>query len=131
MSRTRTITVCFHFLVMNLRHERRETKCLVLWSDDFKRSRTGGDNYVEDQLEACIFRMGEIENNQFQQQTVEANIESSVGYIIGEIMNKRSQVISLLLECASKLPEKLSIYTTLIGLLNLRNAPFVEEVILI
>ena len=75
--------------------------------------------------------MGEIENNQFQQQTVEANIESSVGYIIGEIMNKRSQVISLLLECASKLPEKLSIYTTLMGLLNLRNAPFVEEVILI
>lgn len=61
--------------------------------------------------------------------SVEASIEATATFILNNINDKRTEIISVLMECASKLPEKTSIYTTVIGLLNVKNPSFVEEVI--
>ena len=60
--------------------------------------------------------------------SVESNIENTSHYILNQIIDKRSEIMTILIECASKLPEKITIYSTLIGLLNSQNPNFVEDV---
>ena len=61
--------------------------------------------------------------------SIESNIDVTAAYVLDQVAERSAEIISILIECASKLPEKQSIYSTLIGLLNLRNPNFVEEVI--
>jgi hypothetical protein len=60
--------------------------------------------------------------------SVESNIENTSHYILNQIIEKRSEILTILIDCASKLPEKITIYSTLIGLLNSQNPNFVEDV---
>lgn len=60
--------------------------------------------------------------------SIESNIENTSHYILNQIIEKRSEIMTILIECASKVPEKISIYSTLIGLLNSQNPTFVEDV---
>jgi len=59
---------------------------------------------------------------------MEGSIEKVVQAVTYQLVEKRQEIIDILIECASKLPEKLSIYTTLLGILNLRNPNFAENV---
>jgi hypothetical protein len=59
---------------------------------------------------------------------IEAELESVSSYVLDHIINKKEHVINVLNECVSKIPEKVSIYVTLVGLLNIKNPNFVEEV---
>lgn len=59
---------------------------------------------------------------------LESMIEKSVQIVTYQLAEKREEIINILIECASKLPEKLSIYTTFLGLLNIRNPNFSEDV---
>ena len=61
--------------------------------------------------------------------SIETNIDTTAAYVLEQVVERSAEIISILIECASKLPEKQSIYSTLIGLLNLRNPDFVEQVI--
>lgn len=89
----------------------------------------GDESQTEEELDALIFKIGDPSTNpHYGNQTVESNIESNSTYIINQIVNKREQILDTLLECASKLPEKMSIYTTLLGIINYKNSKFIEEV---
>lgn len=46
-----------------------------------------------------------------------------------QLVEKRDEIINTMIECATKLPEKISIYATFLGLLNIRNPNFSEDVI--
>jgi len=59
---------------------------------------------------------------------MEESIEKVVQAVTYQLVEKRQEIIDILVECASKLPEKLSIYTTFLGILNLRNPNFAEDV---
>jgi hypothetical protein len=59
---------------------------------------------------------------------MEESIEKVVQAVTFQLVEKRQEIIDILVECASKLPEKLSIYTTFLGILNLRNPNFAEDV---
>ena len=59
---------------------------------------------------------------------IEQNIESVASYVMTLIHDRREDIINILIECTSKIPEKITIYSTLIGLLNARNPGFVEHV---
>ncbi len=60
--------------------------------------------------------------------SVESNIENTSHYILNQIIEKRSEILTILVDCASKIPEKITIYSTLVGLLNSQNPNFVEDV---
>ena len=60
--------------------------------------------------------------------SIEASIEATSTLLSAQLADKRSEIINILIDCASKLPEKLSVYTTLVGLLNIKSSTFVEEV---
>lgn len=46
----------------------------------------------------------------------------------GDIQNFKKKVLKLLVECAVNMPEKCTIYSTLVGLLNAKNYNFGGEV---
>lgn len=97
---------------------------------DYKRQRTQSEQMVtiEDELETSIFRLGESvdKNPQF---SIESNIEKTVQLVTYQLADKRKEILDAMVECATKIPEKLSIYTTFLGLLNIRNPNFSEELI--
>lgn len=105
--------------------------------EDYKKQRLASDSmpssaHESDELEAIIYKTGEQNERQQQQSgsnySIESSIEHTCSYILSQASTeKRSEIINILIECASKLPEKLSIYTTLLGLLNVKNTQFVEE----
>jgi nuclear cap-binding protein subunit 1 len=104
--------------------------------DDQKRQRTNldsssnGNTIVEDELEATLARLGEQnEKNLVTNFSIEGNIETVTDYVLEQIVHQPNEVINYILEFAHKLPEKLSYYTTLIGLVNIKNPNFVEKLI--
>ncbi|CAF0760628.1 unnamed protein product, partial [Brachionus calyciflorus] len=97
--------------------------------DEPKRFRSdgGGQGPVEEELETYLFRVGELsDQNRIGGYSVESNIESTSNFVLTQINNRQADIINILLECA-RLPEKLTTYSTLIGLLNTKNPDFVEE----
>lgn len=67
-----------------------------------------------------------IENQMF---SIENSIEKAVQIVTYQLVDKRQEIIDVMHECATKLPEKLSIYSTFLGILNIRNPNFSEDVI--
>ena len=80
---------------------------------------------IEKRLESLICRVGEKSSS-----SLESNLEGLAGVLETDLPNFKSQILHILVLCAYQLPEKCSIYTTLLGLLNVRNytcgAEFVE-----
>ncbi|XP_013421265.1 nuclear cap-binding protein subunit 1-like [Lingula anatina] len=81
-----------------------------------KRRRTSGPTDIEDRLESLITRVGEKSTS-----SLESNLEGLASVLEADLPNYKHKIIKILCECVTDLPEKLSVYTTLVGLLNARN----------
>ncbi|KAA0201058.1 hypothetical protein HAZT_HAZT005747 [Hyalella azteca] len=58
---------------------------------------------------------------------MESNLEGLASVLEADINNYRNKILKILSECAVKMPEKTTIYTTLVGLLNAKNYIFGGE----
>lgn len=59
--------------------------------------------------------------------TLESNLEGLVSVLEADLGTFRIKILRILSECAIKMPEKCTIYTTLVGLLNAKNYNFGGE----
>uniref|UniRef100_A0A2P2I8S7 Nuclear cap-binding protein subunit 1 n=3 Tax=Hirondellea gigas TaxID=1518452 RepID=A0A2P2I8S7_9CRUS len=88
---------------------------------DRKRRRTDAVE-IEDRLESLIIRVGEKSTS-----SLESNLEGLASVLEADINNYKTKILKILSECAVKMPEKTTIYTTLVGLLNAKNYIFGGE----
>uniref|UniRef100_A0A287D7F1 Nuclear cap-binding protein subunit 1 n=1 Tax=Ictidomys tridecemlineatus TaxID=43179 RepID=A0A287D7F1_ICTTR len=86
------------------------------------RRKTSDANETEDHLESLICKVGEKSAC-----SLESNLEGLAGVLEADLPNYKSKILRLLCTVARLLPEKLTIYTTLVGLLNARNYNFGGE----
>uniref|UniRef100_A0A8C4ZAV0 MIF4G domain-containing protein n=1 Tax=Gadus morhua TaxID=8049 RepID=A0A8C4ZAV0_GADMO len=75
-----------------------------------------------DRLESLICRVGEKSTS-----SLESNLEGLAGVLEADLPNYKNKILRILCAVARTLPEKLSVYTTLVGLLNARNYNFGGE----
>uniref|UniRef100_V9KRF1 Nuclear cap-binding protein subunit 1 n=1 Tax=Callorhinchus milii TaxID=7868 RepID=V9KRF1_CALMI len=87
-----------------------------------KRRRTSEPIEIEDRLESLICRVGEKSTS-----SLESNLEGLAGVLEADLPNYKSKILRILCSVARMLPEKLTVYTTLVGLLNARNYNFGGE----
>ena len=59
---------------------------------------------------------------------MESNLEGLASVLEADIHNYKTKILKILCDCAVKMPEKTTIYTTLVGLLNAKNYNFGGEV---
>ncbi|KAM4809404.1 nuclear cap-binding protein subunit 1 isoform 2-T2 [Rhinophrynus dorsalis] len=89
----------------------------------YKRRKTSEQQHeIEDRLESLIYRVGE--KSTF---SLESNLEGLAGVLEADLPNYKSKILRLLCAAARLLPEKMTVYTTLVGLLNARNYNFGGE----
>jgi len=82
-----------------------------------KRRRIATDGVdIEDRLESLITRVGEKSTS-----SLESNLEGLAGVLETDLANYKHKIMKILCECVVSLPEKLTVYTTLVGLLNAKN----------
>lgn len=87
-----------------------------------KRRRTSEPIEIEDRLESLICRVGEKSTS-----SLESNLEGLAGVLEADLPNYKNKILRILCCVARLLPEKLTVYTTLVGLLNARNYNFGGE----
>uniref|UniRef100_A0A3B4BA43 MIF4G domain-containing protein n=1 Tax=Periophthalmus magnuspinnatus TaxID=409849 RepID=A0A3B4BA43_9GOBI len=87
-----------------------------------KRRRTSEPIEIEDRLESLICRVGEKSTS-----SLESNLEGLAGVLEADLPNYKNKILRILCSVARLLPEKLTVYTTLVGLLNARNYNFGGE----
>ncbi|XP_037931120.1 nuclear cap-binding protein subunit 1 [Teleopsis dalmanni] len=87
-----------------------------------KRRRVSENQEIEDRLESLILRVGERTTS-----SVESNLEGLVSVLEADLGTFRIKILRILSDCAVKMPEKCTIYTTLVGLLNAKNYKFGGE----
>ncbi|MCI4381645.1 hypothetical protein PGIGA_G00254480 [Pangasianodon gigas] len=87
-----------------------------------KRRRTSEPIEIEDRLESLICRVGEKSTS-----SLESNLEGLAGVLEADLPNYKNKILRILCAVARLLPEKLTVYTTLVGLLNARNYNFGGE----
>ncbi|KAM8909273.1 nuclear cap-binding protein subunit 1 [Spinachia spinachia] len=91
-------------------------------SQPHKRRRTSEPIEIEDRLESLICRVGEKSTS-----SLESNLEGLAGVLEADLPNYKNKILRILCSVARLLPEKLTVYTTLVGLLNARNYNFGGE----
>lgn len=77
---------------------------------------------IEDRLESLILRVGEKSTS-----SLESNLEGLASVLEADLGVFRTKILRILTDCAIKMPEKCTIYTTLVGLLNAKNFNFGGE----
>jgi len=87
-----------------------------------KKRRTNEHLEIEDRLESLILRVGEKSTS-----SLESNLEGLASVLEADLSTYKSKILKILADCAVKLPDKCTIYTTLIGLLNTKNYNFGGE----
>ncbi|RXM97883.1 Nuclear cap-binding protein subunit 1 [Acipenser ruthenus] len=87
-----------------------------------KRRRTSEPIEIEDRLESLICRVGEKSTS-----SLESNLEGLAGVLEADLPNYKNKILRILCTVARLLPEKLTVYSTLVGLLNARNYNFGGE----
>ncbi|KAJ4451771.1 Component of the cap-binding complex (CBC) [Periplaneta americana] len=87
-----------------------------------KRRRVSENQEIEDRLESLILRVGEKSTS-----SLESNLEGLASVLEADLATFRSKILRILTDCAIKMPEKCTIYTTLVGLLNAKNYNFGGE----
>lgn len=87
-----------------------------------KRRRVSENQEIEDRLESLILRVGEKSTS-----SLESNLEGLASVLEADLSTFRAKVLRILTDCAIKMPEKCTIYTTLVGLLNTKNYNFGGE----
>lgn len=98
--------------------------CLLLERQNKKRRRVSENQEIEDRLESLILRVGEKITS-----SLESNLEGLVSVLEADLGTIRVKIVRILSECAIKMPEKCTIYTTLVGLLNAKNYNFGGELV--
>ncbi|XP_029633354.1 nuclear cap-binding protein subunit 1 [Octopus sinensis] len=81
-----------------------------------KRRRTNDFLDIEERLESLITRVGEKSTS-----SLESNLEGLANVLETDLPNYKHKILKILCECVVRLPEKLTVYTTLVGLLNAKN----------
>lgn len=93
-----------------------------------KKRRVSDSQDLEDHLESLILQVGEKSTS-----SLESNLEGLASVLEAHLPNFRSKFLRLLTYCAVKMPEKCTIYTTLVGLLNAKHfnfgGEFVEQMV--
>ena len=79
---------------------------------------------IEKRLESLICRVGEKSSS-----SLESNLEGLAAVLEADLPNFKPQILRILVLCSYQLPEKRSIYCTLVGLLNIRNFTCGSEII--
>lgn len=87
-----------------------------------KKRRTSENVEIEDRLESLILRVGEKSTS-----SLESNLEGLASVLEADLSTYKAKILKILSDCALKLPDKCTIYTTLIGLLNTKNYNFGGE----
>lgn len=87
-----------------------------------KRRRVSENQEIEDRLESLIMRVGEKSNS-----SLESNLEGLAGVLEADLQSFRIKILRILTDSAIRAPEKCTIYTTLVGLLNAKNFNFGGE----
>jgi len=87
-----------------------------------KRRRVSDHVEIEDRLESLILRVGEKSSA-----SLESNLEGLSSVLEADLSTYKAKILKILAECTIKLPDKCTIYTTLIGLLNTKNYNFGGE----
>ncbi|XP_063215947.1 nuclear cap-binding protein subunit 1 [Bacillus rossius redtenbacheri] len=87
-----------------------------------KRRRVSENQEIEDRLESLILRVGEKSTS-----SLESNLEGLASVLEADIATFRTKILRILSDCAVRMPEKCTIYTTLVGLLNAKNYNFGGE----
>ena len=78
---------------------------------------------IEDRLESLIIRVGDKTSS-----SLESNLEGLASVLEADLNTFKSKILRILSECPVQMPEKCSIYSTLVGLLNAKNYNFGGEV---
>ncbi|KAL1117700.1 hypothetical protein AAG570_004015 [Ranatra chinensis] len=93
-----------------------------------KRRRVSENQEIEDRLESLIVRVGEKSTA-----SLESNLEGLASVLEADLSTFRNKVLRILTDCAIRMPEKCTIYTTLVGLLNAKEynfgGEFVEQMV--
>lgn len=87
-----------------------------------KRRRTTEVVDIEDRLESLITRVGEKSTS-----SLESNLEGLASVLEADLPNYKERILKIICTCASNLPEKITVYSTLVGLLNAKNYSCGEE----
>uniref|UniRef100_A0A8C5M3L4 Nuclear cap binding protein subunit 1 n=1 Tax=Leptobrachium leishanense TaxID=445787 RepID=A0A8C5M3L4_9ANUR len=87
-----------------------------------KRRRSSEPLVIGDRLESLICRVGEKSTS-----SLESNLEGLAGVLEADLPNYKSKILRILCAVCRLLPEKMTVYTTLVGLLNARNYNFGGE----
>lgn len=100
------------------------TMVFVLFSERLhrKRRRVSENQEIEDRLESLILRVGEKSSS-----SLESNLEGLASVLEADLNTFRVKILRILTECAIRMPEKCTIYATLVGLLNAKNYNFGGE----
>lgn len=78
---------------------------------------------IEDRLESLIIRVGDKTSS-----SLESNLEGLASVLEADLNTYKSKILRILSECPVQMPEKCTIYSTLVGLLNAKNYNFGGEV---
>ncbi|CAH3163167.1 unnamed protein product [Porites lobata] len=87
-----------------------------------KRRRTSDAVDIEDRLESLITRVGEKSTS-----SLESNLEGLASVLEADLPNYKERILKIICTCAANLPEKITVYSTLVGLLNAKNYSCGEE----
>ena len=60
--------------------------------------------------------------------SVESSIENAAKMLDGDLVQQKAKILQLLVEVITSMPEKCSVYSTLVGLLNAKHYNFCGEV---
>lgn len=82
------------------------------------------DESIEDKLDELIVRIGEKSVS-----SIDRNIEDLANLFNFDVLPKNTRIVEVFCECVAEFPQKVCIYSTLIGLLNVRNYGFGGEVV--
>ncbi|OTF74987.1 nuclear cap-binding protein subunit 1-like protein [Euroglyphus maynei] len=79
---------------------------------------------IEDKLDELIVKIGEKSTS-----SIDKNIEDLADIFNFDILPKNTRIVDVFCECVVEFPHKICIYSTLVGLLNVRNYSFGGEVV--
>ncbi|KAK6043953.1 hypothetical protein COOONC_18543, partial [Cooperia oncophora] len=95
------------------------------YDGDVKRRRGSEYDEVERRLQNLIIRVDESSGTS----SLESNLESLCSLLESDLDKYRTKIIEIVTLCVCQLPDKITVYSTLVGLLNAKNFNFGGEIV--